>query len=447
MSTRNAPSRAHIRPSARVLAADDDPQVLAVLSAILGSAGHTVLLARSGEECMRVARSALPDIILLDVNMPVMDGFATAEALSGGGETRNIPIVMVTGLIDGKDRVRALKAGAVDFLSKPFKPDELVAKVQSLARLKAYHDEMQRQQVGLMADVAGKGDQLKAALDISARFVPREFLRCLSKKSIAELALGDQVLSDMAILFADIRSFTALSERMTPRDNFRFLNSYLGRMNPFIWENGGYIDKYIGDAIMALFPTGAGSALDAAIAMLVYIPVYNSHRAASGYAPISIGVGVNTGPVMLGVIGHERFMQGTVISDAVNLASRLEGLTKIYGASLIVSNYVLFGLEDPNRYHYRFLDRVRLKGKADTVPVYEVFNGDPPELLERKKRTREAFERGVYEYHAGDFKLAAKLFDEIHDPEAPEKAIEIYRTRCRRSLKLGSAEPVVEEPG
>jgi two-component system sensor histidine kinase ChiS len=436
-----------MRTPARVLAADDDEQVLAVLSAILGSAGHTVLLARSGEECVRVAQSALPDIILLDVNMPGMDGFATAEALAGRGETRNIPIVMVTGLIDGKDRVRALKAGAVDFLSKPFQPDELVAKVQSLARLKAYHDDMQSQQVGLMAEVAGKGDELKAALDISARFVPREFLRCLSKKSIAELALGDQVLSDMAILFADIRSFTSLSEKMTPRDNFRFLNSYLGRMNPFIWENGGYIDKYIGDAIMALFPSGAGSALDAGIAMLAQIPVYNSHRAAFGYAPIRIGVGVNAGPVMLGVIGHERFMQGTVISDAVNLASRLEGLTKIYGASLIVSNHVLFGLEDPNRYHYRFLDRVRLRGKEDTVPVYEVFNGDPPELLERKKRTRETFERGVYEYHAGDFTLAAKLFDEIRDPKAPEKAIEIYRIRCMRSLKLGSAEPAVEELG
>ena len=437
----------NIRAPVRVLTADDDEQVLAVLSAILGSAGHTVLLARSGEECVRVAQSALPDIILLDVNMPGMDGFATAEALAGRGETRNIPIVMVTGRIDGKDRVRALKAGAVDFLSKPFRPDELVAKVQSLARLKAYHDDMQSQQVGLMAEVAGKGDELKAALDISARFVPREFLRCLSKNSIAELALGDQVLSDMAILFADIRSFTSLSEKMTPRDNFRFLNSYLGRMNPFIWENGGYIDKYIGDAIMALFPSGAGSALDAGIAMLAQIPVYNSHRAAFGYAPIRIGVGVNAGPVMLGVIGHERFMQGTVISDAVNLASRLEGLTKIYGASLIVSNHVLFGLEDPNRYHYRFLDRVRLRGKEDTVPVYEVFNADPPELFERKKRTREIFERGVYEYHAGDFTLAAKLFDEIRDPKAPEKAIEIYRIRCMRSLKLGSAEPAVEELG
>ena len=437
----------NIRAPVRVLTADDDEQVLAVLSAILGSAGHTVLLAKSGEECVRVAQSELPDIILLDVNMPGMDGFATAEALAGCGATRNIPIVMVTGLIDGKDRVRALKAGAVDFLSKPFQPDELVAKVQSLARLKAYHDEMQSQRVELMAEVAGRADQLKAALDISARFVPREFLRCLSKNSIAELALGDQVLSDMAILFADIRSFTALSEKMTPRDNFRFLNSYLGRMNPFIWENGGYIDKYIGDAIMALFPSGAGSALDAAIAMLAYIPVYNSHRAAFGYAPIRIGVGVNTGPVMLGVIGHERFMQGTVISDAVNLASRLEGLTKIYGASLLVSNHVLFGLEDPNRYHYRFLDRVRLRGKEDTVPVYEVFNADPPELFERKKRTREAFERGVYEYHAGNFMSAAKLFDEIRDPAAPEKTIEIYLTRCGRSLKLGSAEPAIEELG
>jgi two-component system sensor histidine kinase ChiS len=150
---------------------------------------------------------------------------------------------------------------------------------------------------------------------------------------------------------------------------------------------------------------------------------------------------------MLGVIGHERFMQGTVISDAVNLASRLQGLTKVYGVSLIVSNHVLFGLDDPNRYGYRFLDKVKVKGKEESVSVYEVFDADPPELVEQKKRTREAFEKGVYEYHAGNFTSAYELFSGNRKGMRPDKPLSIYAQRCRRSMKLGAVEYLGEEFG
>jgi hypothetical protein len=143
--------------------------------------------------------------------------------------------------------------------------------------------------------------------------------------------------------------------------------------------------------------------------------------------------------VMLGIIGHERFMQGTVISDAVNLSSRLQELTKVYGVSLVISNTVLFGLKDPNRYRYRFLDNVKVKGKKESVPVYEVFDADPPELVDLKVRIREPFEKGVYEYHAGNFQAAAKMFADIHGHGAQDKPVAIYRQRCERSLKLGFA--------
>ena len=225
---------------------------------------------------------------------------------------------------------------------------------------------------------------------------------------------------------------------MSPRETFNFLNSYLGRMNPFIWENGGYIDKYIGDAIMALFPSGSGAAVDAALAMLGHIPTYNSHRARSGYPPIRIGIGIHFGRVMLGVIGHERFMQGTVISDAVNLASRIEGLTKEYGVSLVVSSPVLFGLQDPNRYRYRFLDKVTVRGKREAVPVHEIFDSDPAEAIAQKMAGRDSFEKGVYEYHAGHFDAAARFFDSIHRPGALDKAVDMYRRRCRQALVLGT---------
>jgi class 3 adenylate cyclase len=429
--------RSESKPPIRVLAVDDEAPNLEVLSLILREEGCEFLPARSGAECLTLAMEKKPDVILLDVQMPGMDGYQVAQALSGNEDTSSIPIVIVTGSSSNEDRVRALKAGAVDFLSKPVDGAVLMAKVSSLARLKVYHDEMKRRHAVLRTELAGKGEQLQAALEAFSRFVPQEFLHALGKTNIVDVKLGDQVQLDMAILFSDIRSFTALSEKMTPEQNFAFLNSYLSRMNPFIWENGGFIDKYIGDSIMALFSKGSGSALSAAIAMLSHIPTYNAQRAGFGYDPLRIGIGIHAGSVMLGIIGHERFMQGTVISDAVNLASRLQDLTKAYGVSLLVSSHVLFDLEDPNRYNYRFIDKVRLKGKEEAVSVYEVFDGDAEELKERKKKSREEFERGVYDFHAGRFGDALSRFQAILNPDVTDRPVEIYTKRCTQALKLG----------
>ena len=426
----------------RVLAVDDEESNLVIVDSILRSQGCIVLGAKSGEDALTTAASGRPDIILLDVQMQGMNGYETARLLSTGEQTSSIPIVMVTGLTGIEDRVRGLKAGAVDFLTKPVDPAELRAKVASLARLKGYNDDMKRRQVVLREELVGKGGQLRVALEAFARFVPQEFLLALNKPDIVDVKLGDYVKLDLTILFSDIRSFTALSEKMTPEENFGFLNSYLRRMNPFIWENDGFIDKYIGDAIMALFPKGAGSALSAAVAMLAYIPVYNSHRASFGYRPIGIGIGIHSGSVMLGIIGHERFMQGTAISDAVNLASRMQDLTKEYGVSLVVSSNTLFDLEDPNRFHYRFLDKLRVRGKEEAVSVYEVFDGDDARSIEAKQKTREEFEKGVYDFHAGRYQEALARFNAIRGKENLDPPVEIYRQRCVRATKLGAAEEI-----
>jgi len=424
----------------RVLVVDDEHSDVAVASAILRSSGCVVLAAESGEECLRIAARGQPDVILLDVNMPGMDGHEAARSLSAAELTNSIPIIMVTSLSGIENRMRALSAGAVDFLTKPVDPAELQAKVASLARLKSYNDEMKRRQAELRKELEGQGGHLRAVLDVFARFVPQEFLQALQKADIAAVRLGDNVRLDLAILFSDIRSFTALSEKMTPEQCFSFLNSYLKRMNPYVWENGGFIDKYVGDAIMALFPMGTGSAISAAVAMISHIPLYNSQRASVGYPPIEIGIGIHAGPVMLGVIGHERFMQGTAVSDAVNLASRLQELTKTYGVSLIVSSNVLFHLEDPNSFNYRFLDKLRLRGKEEAVSVYEVFDGDMPKMRQLKKDTRSEFEKGIYDFHAGLFSQALVRFNALQDEKNLDPPVEVYRRRCIRAIKLGMIE-------
>ncbi|WP_428663755.1 adenylate/guanylate cyclase domain-containing protein [Reyranella sp.] len=203
------------------------------------------------------------------------------------------------------------------------------------------------------------------------RFVPHAFLSIIGKPSIVEVELGDNKRESMSILFSDIRSFTTLSEGMTPDENFAFINAYLERMGPVIRDHNGFIDKYIGDAIMALF-ANADDAVRAGLAMLGALDGFNEARRAAGLEPIAIGVGINTGLLMLGTIGEKDRMDGTVISDAVNLAARVESLTKEYGAPLLISEFTLQALADPKAYDIRPVDVVVVKGKTRPVGIYAV---------------------------------------------------------------------------
>ena len=266
------------------------------------------------------------------------------------------------------------------------------------------------------------------------RFVPNQFLQFLEKSSIIDVELGDQVQLEMSVLFSDIRDFTTLSESMTPQDNFRFINSYLSRMEPVINQNNGFIDKYIGDAIMALFSGEADNAVKAGIAMLQGLVEYNQNRANFGCAPIQIGIGINTGTLMLGTVGGQNRMDGTVISDAVNLASRVESLTKNYGVSLLITQETYSRLENPSEYAIRTLDTVKVKGKSQAVTVYEVFDADPPEIKAGKLATLELFAEALAIYWEENFAEAARLFSECWRQNQGDRAAKIYWERCESAL-------------
>lgn len=212
--------------------------------------------------------------------------------------------------------------------------------------------------------------------DSYSRFVPREFLSFLKRRSIKDVHLGDSVEARMTVLFADIQSFTTLSESMTAEENFRFINALLKRIGPVIRKHDGFIDKYIGDAIMALFPKRPDDALEAIMEMQGLLEDYNRARIEKGLERIQIGVGVHTGMVMLGTIGENERMEGTVIGDTVNTASRLEGLTRNYNVTVIVSKECRDLLEDGNRYRFRFIEAVQVKGKSKHVDVLEFMGLD-----------------------------------------------------------------------
>ncbi len=265
-----------------------------------------------------------------------------------------------------------------------------------------------------------------------SRFVPRQFLQYLDKNSIVEVQLGDHVQKEMSVLFADIRDFTTLSERMTPEETFKFINAYLSRMEPAIVHNKGFIDKYIGDGIMALFSEGADNAIKAAISMLQRLAEYNQHRAKAGYIPIQVGIGINTGSLMLGTVGGYSRMDSTVISDTVNLASRIEGLTKEYRVSLLISHHTFSQLQDANQYAFRLIDRVKVKGKLAAVSVYEVFDADPPKIRDSKLATKTAFEEALLLYNLHSFQQAAQLFEECLHLNPEDTVAHSYLERCQR---------------
>jgi class 3 adenylate cyclase len=283
-------------------------------------------------------------------------------------------------------------------------------------------------------ETAAANRQLAATNTALDRFVPHDFLQRLDKANITEVSLGDHVQQEMTILFSDIRNFTALSEGMTPEANFQFLNAYLGGMGPMVREYGGFIDKYLGDGIMALFPQ-ADAALEAALAMLHHLEIFNHARQQRGESPIAIGIGLNTGHLMLGTIGEYHRMEGTVISDAVNLASRMEGLTKQYGTPLLVSHHTVARLQETERLPLRLVDRVTVKGKHDPVEVYEVYAADRPEVRTLKALTGEDFAIALKHYQHGEFTLAQALFQSCWQRNPADRAAALYVERCTVALR------------
>lgn len=271
-----------------------------------------------------------------------------------------------------------------------------------------------------------------------SKFVPTEFLVLLNKESIMDIRLGDQVQQEMTVMFSDIRRFTNLSEKMSPSDNFNFINSYLKRMNPYIQDHNGFIDKYIGDAIMALFPDSPEDALKSAIDMEKEIASYNIHRKEEGYEPIAVGFGIHIGKLMLGIVGADNRMDGTVISDSVNLAARLESLTKEYKISIMISEDVLIRIKKRQKYHYRLLDRVLVKGKSEKVVVYHVYDGESEEYIAAIDKIKDSFEDAVDAFHGKDYNKALNLFQQVLEEKPDDHPTEIYVDRCKQMLSLST---------
>lgn len=275
------------------------------------------------------------------------------------------------------------------------------------------------------------------------KFVPQQFLDRVAKEGIESIELGSVEKDYVTILFSDIRYFTTLSEQMKPDEVFKFLNSYLSRMEPPIHEFGGFVDKFIGDAIMALFDLDneqqeAHNAIEAALGMHKALNRYNIDRSKMGYPMVSAGIGIHSGDVMIGTIGSSERMDSTAIGDSVNLASRIEGMTKTYNTSILISDTTFCNLRHPTRYRFRLIGRVAAKGKKEPVTLFEIFNEDPPEILEKKMKTRRRFEEAIVLYELMEFGDVLKILEE-HLRIFPEDiAAQVYIQRSQSKIIRGN---------
>jgi two-component system sensor histidine kinase ChiS len=271
-------------------------------------------------------------------------------------------------------------------------------------------------------------------------FVPKEFLDIIGKEKVGDLRLSDHAEREMTIFFSDIRDFTSLLEKLTPEQSFKFINSYLTRIVPVIEAYGGFVDKYIGDAIMALFPQkdGPDKAVQSAIEIQKKLVEYNDQRKKYNYRPISMGIGIHTGKVMLGVVGVYTRMQNTVFSDSVNLASRVETLTKAFNISVAISEQTFQKLEDSGSYKYRFLGKVRVKGKRDATSVFEIMDETSKDVLEKKMRTDRFFQDGLMSFMQKKYDDALSNFDRVLEILPEDAASILYKETCRERLVIAA---------
>lgn len=269
-------------------------------------------------------------------------------------------------------------------------------------------------------------------LDSFRRFVPEQFIVKLGRENIEQVQEGDSSEAEVSLMFHDIRNFTRLSETMTAHENFRFINSYLSKVSPVIEKHNGFIDKFLGDAIMAIFPKGEGNALNAAIDMRLALLEYNKRRYNFSYPAIETGAGIHAGNVMMGTVGSLNRLDTTVIGDVVNTTSRLESITKQYKAGILASGEAVALSGIPSNASSRPLDRILLRGKSKPIEVFEVFLPEESPINEKKQKNVQLFSDAVRHFRDGNFSIALKLFQQVSLENPDDAGAVLFAERCMR---------------
>ena len=278
-------------------------------------------------------------------------------------------------------------------------------------------------------DMADKLDTLFKEKDENEqfyyKFVPEQFKDLLHKSKFTDLSLGDAESVDLTVLFCDIRSFSISSEMMTAKENFEFINIIFGIAGPIIRKHNGFVDKYIGDAVMALFEN-ADDAILCGEEMYKEIVLNPETAKKLEVSSINVGIGIHTGMARIGIIGEEERMSGTVISNTVNMSSRLEGITKQYDNAMIISKDTLDRITDPERINTRYLGMIQVAGVNEVKALYEVLDCLDEKRFEFRNNNKNEFREAVRQFHLGNVAQSLELFKAIKADDSLDPAITKY---------------------
>jgi class 3 adenylate cyclase len=338
-------------PAARLLVVDDNKVNRLLLTRNVELQGHHAASAENGRVALEMLRREPFDLLLLDIEMPEMDGFAVLEQLKADVQLRDLPVIVTSSLEGVENVVRCIELGAEDYLSKPINPVLLKARIGASIEKKRLRDQLR---------------------DMVRRFATSEVAQDMQQSGFA---LGGKRIRG-TVMFADIRSFTALVESQPPEETIELLNAYYALMFDAISSHGGVVNQMIGDGLMAIFGAPlplddcAGSAVAAAQEMIELVEQFNLERAAARKAPIRIGIGIATGDVVAGYTGTQLRATYTCIGDTVNLAARLEAHTKRVQRAILIDAATRQGVGASVQ--LIALGDVQFKGKAVAEQVYAV---------------------------------------------------------------------------
>jgi len=350
---------------ARILIIDDEPANRDILSRHIRQLGLTAISCGSADEAFEVLERESIDLILLDLVMPDVSGHEILARLKTSTVWRAIPVIVISGMGDQGEVIRCIEAGAEDYLQKPFNRIVLRARLQAGLDRKRWVD---------------KERLLSAELEKSQRFIKNTFGRYLSSEIVSNLLdnpdglnMGGE-LQTVTILMADIRSFTTISEQLSPPQVVDLLNNYLGAMAEIIMSHHGTVDEFIGDAILAIFgapvsnPADAENAIRCAIAMQAEMQAVNERNQQLNLPIVKMGIGINTGEVVAGNIGSRKRAKYGVVGHAVNVTSRIEDQT--HAGEILVSQSTL-SASNLNLISDRAL-KLQPKGISETIDVFSV---------------------------------------------------------------------------
>jgi adenylate cyclase len=334
-----------------LLVVDDNRVNRLLLGRALEQLGHAVTFAENGRQALEALRQRRVDLVLLDIEMPELDGYQVLEALAADAHLRDIPVVMMSSVEEVDSVARCIEMGAEDYLFKPVNPVLLRARVGASLEKKRLRDQQ------------------------------RELFRKFATAEVAEellttgLALGGKHV-EASVMFSDIRSFTRIAETLAPADTIELLNSYYTLMFDAVGGQGGIVNQMLGDGLMAIFgapaprPDHRACAVRAALEMLELVDGFNREQALRDGVQIQIGVGIASGPLVAGFTGTAQRVTYTCVGDTVNLAAHLEAHTKVLGRPILIDENTRAGLGDGIRVHSH--GPAQFKSRSQAVPVYSV---------------------------------------------------------------------------